>query len=420
MTEAGGLPAGVAIPLAIADAVTATLVAWAGSAPLLSVGEPDEDAWQDARLEYSFDVAAAGPTGETVLRAEGYDGNRLDWCDLDVTPGETLDAVASDATTETIVRTLLPAPATFAGMPSARWWEMEDSRISFGRITAERPDLARMLLVEFASVYGNDHFVVPIDVPVGSLVRVDSVVVTDTFGERFLIEPASAPARWGLYRPSRPDGGSEAVLVVLPTVVDTLHSRPIEETVLLRDEMANLVWGVESTVASAAGRPVDRLSEAARAATAVAPPAGSARARLPAPVGRAGALDPLRPRRARARRHAPAPEPAAAVRTRRAGSRAASGAGARPGRARDPGGGGAPRGRARHPGVAVEPMGRRLHPRVARPGAPHRTRPRVEWARARRGGRATDPEQLSRTRRRGIPPRALRALGRTRHTSALP
>ena len=63
---------------------------------------------------------------------------------------------------------------------------------------------------------------------------------------------------------------------MLPTVVDTLHSRPIEETVLLRDEMANLVWGVESTVASAAGRPVDRLSEAARAATAAPPPAGSA------------------------------------------------------------------------------------------------------------------------------------------------
>jgi hypothetical protein len=275
VAEADGLPAGVVVPVAIAGAVSAALVAWASSAPLLSVGAPDEDAWQDARLEYSFDVAAAGPTGETVLRADGYDGNRLDWWDFDVAPGETLDAVASDATTESIVRTLLPAPATFAGMPSARWWEMEDSRISFGRITAERPDLARMLLVEFASVYGNDHFVVPIDVPVGSLVRVDSVVVTDTFGERFLIEPASAPARWGLYRPSRPDGGSEAVLVVLPTVVDTLHSRPLEETVLLRDEMANLVWGVESTVASAVGRPLDRLSEAARAATTPAPPVGS-------------------------------------------------------------------------------------------------------------------------------------------------
>jgi hypothetical protein len=273
--DADGLPAGVAVPVAIADAASSALSAWAGAQPLLSVGTPDEDAWQSSRLEYSFEVAGAGPTGETVLRAEGYDGNRLDWADLDVAPGASLGAMASEATTEQIVRTLLPAPATFAGMPSARCWELEDSRISFGRVSTERPDLARMLLVEFASVYGNDHFVVPVDVPVGSLVRIDSVVVTDTFGERFLIEPAATPARWGLYRPSRPDGSSEPVLVVLPTVVDSLHSRPLEETVLLRDEMANLVWGVESTVASAAGRPVDRLSEAARAATPPEPPAGS-------------------------------------------------------------------------------------------------------------------------------------------------
>lgn len=275
--DAGGVPPEVSLPAAVAGRVGPVLLAWARAAPLLSMGEPAEDAWQDERLEYSFEVSAAGADGaETVLRAEGYDGNRLDWSDLDVAPGASLGAVPGQDTSEGIVRTVLPAPVTFAGMPSPRWWELEDSRLAFGRIAVDKTDLARMLLVEFATVYGNDHFVVPIDVPVGHIVRVDSVVVTDTFGERYLVEPAANPHRFGLYRPSLPGGGSEPALVLLPTVVDTLHSRPVEETVLLRDEMANLVWGVESTVPSALGRPVDRLSEGARAAEPAGPPAGSA------------------------------------------------------------------------------------------------------------------------------------------------
>lgn len=280
VVEADGLPPGVSVTAGTEAQVAAVLREWVGAAPLLSVGAPEENAWQDERLEYAFEISAAGPAGqETVLRAEGYDGNRLDWPDVDVVTGTSLGATASDDTTEDIVRTLLPAPVTFAGMPSPRWWEFEDSRIAFGRIAVERSDLARMLLVEFASVYGNDHFVVPLDVPVGSVVRINSVVVTDTFGERYAIEPASTPNRFALYRPSRPDGGSEPVLVVLPTVVDTLHSAPIEEAHLLRDEMANLVWGVEATVASASGRAVDRLSAAAVAAPPTEPPAGSPKLR---------------------------------------------------------------------------------------------------------------------------------------------
>ena len=69
-------------------------------------------------------------------------------------------------------------------------------------------------MIEYASSYGNDWFVVPLTLPVGSLTRVDSLVVTDTFGVRSLAatdrrpraaagalvdvpagDPARAPAR---------------------------------------------------------------------------------------------------------------------------------------------------------------------------------------------------------------------------------
>ena len=67
-------------------------------------------------------------------------------------------------------------------------------------------DLACMLLVEFALAYGNDWFVIPIEVDVGSLHRTRSLVVTDTFGVRTLIKPSSelgAPhSRWRMFHHS--------------------------------------------------------------------------------------------------------------------------------------------------------------------------------------------------------------------------
>lgn len=49
-------------------------------------------------------------------------------------------------------------------------------------------------MIEYASTYGNDWFVVPLSLPVGSVTRVDSLVVTDTFGVRSLLRPLGDPA----------------------------------------------------------------------------------------------------------------------------------------------------------------------------------------------------------------------------------
>ena len=44
-------------------------------------------------------------------------------------------------------------------MPAPRFWEMEDARFDPGAIDASRIDLGRLLLVDFATVYGNDWLV---------------------------------------------------------------------------------------------------------------------------------------------------------------------------------------------------------------------------------------------------------------------
>ena len=58
-----------------------------------------------------------------------------------------------------------------------------------------------MLLVEFSLVYGNDWYVVPLRLPVGSLFRVTSFTVRDTFGMTSTLtrsQNATGP-RWSVF-----------------------------------------------------------------------------------------------------------------------------------------------------------------------------------------------------------------------------
>ncbi len=157
-------------------------------------------------------------------------------------------------------------------MPAARFWEFEDARVDFGAVDAEPQDLARMLLIEFAITYGNDWFVIPLDLEVGSLCRTQSLIVTNTFGERFLIRSsndAGAPYNtWRMFQlSSQPRIGREGsaaptIPFMLPhTLMTTMESRPLEDVLFLRDEMANMAWAVERIVESATERPLNRFEE---------------------------------------------------------------------------------------------------------------------------------------------------------------
>ena len=46
-----------------------------------------------------------------------------------------------------------------------------------------------------------------------------------------------------------------------PALMTTLESRPIEEVLFLRDEMANMAWGVEKVVESAIEQPLNRFEQ---------------------------------------------------------------------------------------------------------------------------------------------------------------
>jgi hypothetical protein len=217
-------------------------------------------------MEYAFSVSARLSDGEQVLTAREYAEGRLDWYDFDVNPGQTLGA--ADGALAEITKTAIPAPVSFRGMPAPRFWEFEDAQVDFGSVEAGPTDLARMLLVEFALAYGNDWFVIPVDLDVGSVCRTRSFVITDTFGVRTLIQPANDPAapasEWRMFQLSqiRANERREPVpnlFFLPPSLLQGLESRPIEEVLFLRDEMANLAWGVERLIESPAEQPLNRF-----------------------------------------------------------------------------------------------------------------------------------------------------------------
>jgi hypothetical protein len=231
----------------------------------------DDSCWLPERMEYAFSVAARLSDGEVPLTAREYYEGHLDWYDFDLNLEVSLGA-ANDNAIQQIKQTLVPAPVSYRGMPAQRFWEFEDARVDFGAIDAGPEELARMLLVEFAISYGNDWFVIPVELAVGSVCRTRSLTLTNTFGERFLIrsshdagEPA---ASWRMFQLSSPPqtGTRTTVLdpglfLLPPTLLKTLENEPVEEVLFLRDEMANMAWGVERIIESSIEQPLNRFEQ---------------------------------------------------------------------------------------------------------------------------------------------------------------
>jgi hypothetical protein len=243
---------------AVLGAATAFLAWWRR---LVGWAQPGAQAWDPTRLEHTFELSTRLGEGEASqpvkLTGAGYPGGALDWHDLDIAANIT--TVPDDPPGADVVRTVLPTPVRFPGMPASRWWEFEDARVHLGGIEAGATDLGRMLLAEFGTLYSGDWFVIPIELAVGTVARVASLVVTDTFGVSTLVGPA-AHGDWDMFRVRGTQRGpdAEALFVLPPALPHCLTGEPVEEVVLLRDEGANLAWAVECRVPSAAGQPVNR------------------------------------------------------------------------------------------------------------------------------------------------------------------
>jgi len=222
-----------------------------------------EDAWAPSYLEYQFAVSApedeSGEKRATLVAEQYYHGN-LDWFAFDIDSQRNLQNSPQEQFPENSFEVrapvaFLPSQIEFNGMPNVRWWEFEDRRTDFGSIRAGTTNVPLLLLAEFGLIYGNDWSVVPYNLEVGTLADIKGIFVTDVFGIQTLIRPAGQGQRmdwqkWSMYN-LRSIASVDSVdnrLWLPPSVAKVYESSPAEKVVLARDEMANLVWGVEETI----------------------------------------------------------------------------------------------------------------------------------------------------------------------------
>lgn len=239
---------------------------------------PSDDAWNPSRLEYALSVGArlSADAQDTMTFSASEVVGPMDWSSFDVNSQTSL-STTGDKSFSALVETTIPAPVTIPGAPAPRFWEVEDGRIAYGLVPVGPTDLAHLMMIEYASTYGNDWFVVPLALPVGSVTRVDSLVVTDTFGVHTLVRPIGDPSLppayfslWQCAYRNPPVGAAPKIATnrffLPPTSNRTMDGAALEDVLFMRDEMANLAWAIERTVESPIEQAANRYESADSAA----------------------------------------------------------------------------------------------------------------------------------------------------------
>lgn len=227
--------------------------------------EQENPSWKPSYLEHQFACSAPQGDGEKVLVADEYYHGHLDWFNMDIDNerSELGETESPDEDLEnSVTRTFIPTSVEFGGMPHRRWWTMENWKTNLGFVKPDTTDLNKLLLLDFFLVYSNDWFIVPFTLPVGTLANIRGLTVTNTFGEKTWVEPAGSGSdeewdRWNMYTHNikgTEDIPADLGLSVLPISRKVLEGKPLEEIYMLRDEIANMVWGVESQVPLKTGR----------------------------------------------------------------------------------------------------------------------------------------------------------------------
>lgn len=226
---------------------------------------PGRGAWNSRRLAAPFRLGASTSAGTLSLTAAEHRGDKVDWHTFEVGRGGPL--AAGDPASSPTTFACLPTQMSYPGMPAARWWQFENAAVDLGRIEAAPDDLGRLFLADFALLYSNDFFVVPLTVPAGSVCRILSLEVDTCFGDTLTVPSAASHdrlmnrRRWRMFHcdDGVPDaGGGDGVLVMAASAVDVMQGPELEDVLIARDEMANMAWAVERRVRGPLGTPVER------------------------------------------------------------------------------------------------------------------------------------------------------------------
>ncbi len=258
-------PQGEYLPLA---AVTDTLKKWYHTLFLPAEGE---SSWQSRNLVHQFSVHGEN---DIELQAPDYQSGHLDWYSFDQA---TIGIDPTENTKDSDV--FMPVRVSYPAMPDKRLFSFEDSKLELSGMEADQSDLIKLMIIDFSLVSDNDWFTIPIEMELGELCWVNHITVKDVFGITTVINndkntgqylDANPLKIWDAFkiRPSdllreRRQNNEELYkkeeqfLYLPPVTAFRQESRPLEELLFLRDEYANMVWGIERTVCNELGKPTN-------------------------------------------------------------------------------------------------------------------------------------------------------------------
>jgi hypothetical protein len=208
--------------------------------------------WRQESNDYRFDARASGDLGTVELAFAHAEDRPVRWYDATATTSTTASGGGRDVVA-------MPSRVRYRGMPARRYWDLEDGAVHWPSIDAGPGDVGRVVLVEIALTLADHWLMVPIEVPAGSLTRIDSLTVTDTFETAVPVRSAAeldgAGTHWRFCEVSSVAGTAGPLLLVPPAASEPIVGRPLEAVDLSRDEVSNVVWAIERTRAGADGRP---------------------------------------------------------------------------------------------------------------------------------------------------------------------
>lgn len=235
----------------------------------LPLEDGTQNCWNPEKLGYEVKMTVQS----RVFAAEDYHTGRLSWysfddapLDMDRVPAEYIDV--KDLT-------YIPTRATFPGAPDPHLWAFEDAKVNYSNYSnKDFSQIASAVIVKFLTMYTGDWQIVPLEVETGHLMSIMDITVRDSFGEEFRIARTPEEVdgkkpdvgfenRWAMFSTvssqaySNKDFTAKSGLLFPPTLNQTVEGTPIEEVQFLRDEMANMMWGVETRLSDGCGGSMD-------------------------------------------------------------------------------------------------------------------------------------------------------------------
>ncbi len=123
-----------------------------------------------------------------------------------------------------------------------------------------------MLLCEFAFIYGQDWYQVPLNYTLGSLRKIESLLITDSFGvettAQVIADNSSDDSGFEMFCPEKTNSITNVnanQLFYLPN--NAWHNQKgddLEHITLLRDETSNSIWAIENIITDSNNKQINR------------------------------------------------------------------------------------------------------------------------------------------------------------------